>query len=111
MKKSKEITARDYAKIVEWSDEDQCFIGSAPPLIGQCCHGSDETDVYRELCQIVEEWITIHREDRRPLPPPRDYSGKSLLRIDPALHRLLATRAERTGKSLNQFVAKKLQSA
>ena len=111
MKKSKEFTARDYAKIVEWSDEDQCFIGSAPPLIGQCCHGADETAVYRELCQIVGEWITIHKEDRRPLPAPRDYSGKFVLRIDPALHRLLATRAERTGESLNNFVAKKLQSA
>jgi hypothetical protein len=28
-----------YTKLVEWSDEDACFVGSAPPLIGPCCHG------------------------------------------------------------------------
>ena len=68
-------------------------------------------DVYRELCQIAEEWVSIHDEDRRPLPPPREYSGKFVLRLDPALHRLLAARAEREGESLNNFVAKRLQSA
>ena len=26
--------AARYMKIVEWSDEDGCFVGSAPPLIG-----------------------------------------------------------------------------
>ena len=31
-----------YTKLVEWSGEDGCFIGSAPPLIGPCCHGQDE---------------------------------------------------------------------
>ncbi len=32
--------------IVEWSDEDGCFVGSAPPLIGPCCHDKDEAKVY-----------------------------------------------------------------
>ena len=31
--------ARRYLKVIEWSDEEACYIGSAPPLIGQCCHG------------------------------------------------------------------------
>ncbi len=31
--------ARPYVKIVEWSPEDACFVGSAPPLVGRCCHG------------------------------------------------------------------------
>jgi predicted RNase H-like HicB family nuclease len=37
--------ARKYLKIVEWSDEDGCYIGSAPPLIGQSCHGKIEAEV------------------------------------------------------------------
>jgi hypothetical protein len=40
--------AARYMKIVEWSDEDGCFMGSAPPLIGQCCHGKDEAKVYAQ---------------------------------------------------------------
>ena len=58
-----------YAKIVEWSDEDECFIGSAPGLIIGGCHGDDEQAVFEELCQIVEEVIKLHQEDGRPLPP------------------------------------------
>jgi len=65
-----------YVKIVEWSDEDQCFIGQCPGIIGPCCHGDDETQVYAELCDIVEEWITIMKQDGKPLPPPT--TGKNV---------------------------------
>jgi predicted RNase H-like HicB family nuclease len=59
-----------YLKIVTWSEEDQCFIGQCPGIIGPCCHGDDEAQVYAELCQIVEEWIEILRKDDKPLPQP-----------------------------------------
>jgi predicted RNase H-like HicB family nuclease len=70
-----------YLKIVEWSDEDGCFVGQCPGIIGPCCHGTDEAQVYAELCQIVDEWIEIMKKDGRPLPPPtagRDVVGKLL---------------------------------
>jgi predicted RNase H-like HicB family nuclease len=59
-----------YIKLVEWSDEDQCFVGQCPGIVGPCCHGTDETEVYRELCQIVDEWIDAMKRDGKPLPPP-----------------------------------------
>ena len=59
-----------YAKIVEWSEEDQCFVGSAPGLLFGGCHGLDEKEVFAELCQIVEETIGLYRQDGKPLPPP-----------------------------------------
>ena len=50
-----------YIKIVEWSNEDNCYIGSSPDLILGGCHGEDEPQVFSELCQIVEEIIAqIH---------------------------------------------------
>lgn len=49
--------SRDYLRIVEWSEEDGCFVGSAPPLIGRCCHGDTEASVLRQLGRIVEEWL------------------------------------------------------
>ncbi len=58
-----------YAKIVEWSEEDQCYVGSAPGLIYGGCHGDDERQVFAELCQIVEEAVALYRAERRPLPP------------------------------------------
>jgi predicted RNase H-like HicB family nuclease len=68
-----------YAKIVEWSDEDQCYVGSAPGLILGGCYGDDEKEVFDELCDIVEEAIAIYHKDGRPLPPPtsgRDFATK-----------------------------------
>ena len=68
-----------YAKVVEWSEEDQCYVGSAPGLIYGGCHGADEQAVFAELCQIVEETIELYRQDGKPLPPPtsgRDWANK-----------------------------------
>ena len=69
----------NYAKIVEWSDEDQCYVGSAPGLIYAGCHGDDEKAVFNELCQIVEEAIELYKQDGKLLPPPTsggDYANK-----------------------------------
>ncbi len=59
-----------YIKIVEWSEEDQCFVGQCPGLIGPCCHGEDEAEVYTQLCRIVEEWLDTLKCQHKPLPPP-----------------------------------------
>lgn len=68
-----------YAKIVEWSEEDQCYVGSAPGLIYAGCHGDDEKAVFSELCEIVDEAISLYKADGKPLPPPtsgRDFANK-----------------------------------
>ena len=59
-----------YIKIVEWSDKDHCFVGQCPGIIGPCCHGPNEAQVYVELCAIVDEWIETLKRDGKPLPPP-----------------------------------------
>ena len=59
-----------YAKIVEWSDVDNCYVGSAPGLILGGYHGDDEHAVFEELRQIVEETIALYEKDGKPLPPP-----------------------------------------
>jgi predicted HicB family RNase H-like nuclease len=103
--------ARRYLKVVEWSDEDQVYIGSALPLIGQCCHGGTEESVLRQLNAIVNEWVGHYLREGRSLPPApagREYSGRFLLRITPELHRRAALQAEARGESLNQFVSDRL---
>jgi len=59
-----------YAKIVEWSEEDQCFVGSAPGLVYGGCHGGDEKEVFDHLCRIVDEIIELYQQEGRSLPPP-----------------------------------------
>ena len=70
-----------YVKIVEWSDEDHCFVGSCPGLLYGGCHGEDEVVVFEQLCAAVDEAIELYRRDGKPLPPPtsgRDYASKML---------------------------------
>ena len=70
-----------YLKIVEWSDEDQCYVGSCPGLFYGGCHGDNEQTVFAELCQMVDEVIELYREDGKPLPSAtsgRDYATKML---------------------------------
>ena len=59
-----------YVKVVEWSEEDGCYVGSCPGLLYGGCHGDDERAVFAELCVIVEETIELYRADGKPLPPP-----------------------------------------
>ena len=58
-----------YLKIVEWSDEDGCYVGTCPGLMLGGVHGRNEARVYAELCRAVEEWISVHQQDGTPLPP------------------------------------------
>ncbi len=67
-----------YVKIIEWSEDDACYVGSCPGLFYGGCHGNDEQQVFEELCQIVEETIELYQQDGKPLPPPtsgRDFAN------------------------------------
>lgn len=64
------IERAKYIKLVEWSDEDECFIGYCPGIIGPCCHGDDEVEVYRQLCEIVDELLEHAQRKNKPLPDP-----------------------------------------
>lgn len=113
MKKDIKKQASRYVKIVEWSDEDGCFVGRCPELFGGGTHGDDEVQVYAELTAMVEEAVEDRIAEGRKLPAPvagQTYSGKFLLRTGPNLHKALAIRAFREGKSLNQICLEALQA-
>ena len=108
------VLARRYLKLVEWSDEDGCFVGSAPPIIGPCCHGRTEAEVMAQLSAIVEEWVRIMLADGHPLPADtagKKYSGQFVVRLAPELHKKASLKALARGESLNQFVATTLAGA
>jgi predicted HicB family RNase H-like nuclease len=103
-----------YLKIVEWSEEDQCYVGTCPGLMLGGIHGEVEEDVYRELCQAVEEWIELCQQDGDPLPEAtagKDYSGKFVIRVGSELHKSLAIGALRQGQSLNEHCVALLREA
>ncbi len=109
--KNVEKIADQYLKIVEWSDEDKCFVGRCPGLFFGGCHGSDEVEVYRELREIVKEHVSDMLKRKKPLPAPtagKHYSGKFVVRMSPELHKKVAIQAMARGESLNQFITEQL---
>lgn len=106
--------AARYTKFVEWSDEDQCFVGRCPEVMLGGVHGNDEAKVYGELCQAVEEMIEAIHADGDELPEPfsaKKFSGQFVLRVEPAIHRRLAVKARAASESLNSFCVKTLCKA
>jgi predicted HicB family RNase H-like nuclease len=56
----------------------------------------ESVDDYLEFCQ------------QRGEQPDKPFSGRFLLRVDPALHRRLAERSAQDGESLNNWIALEL---
>lgn len=59
-----------YHKWVEWSEEDQVYIGRCPDLITGI-HGDDPVRLYAELCETVDEVVKHFEATSRPLPAPK----------------------------------------
>ena len=111
-RKQLKAQAGHYAKFVEWSEEDQTFIGRCPELMLGGVHGNDEAKVYAELCVAAEEMVALIYSDGHELPEPLDkFSGKFVLRVEPAIHRRLAAKALAAGESLNSYCVKNLVKA
>ncbi len=64
------MKADNYHKWVEWSDEDQVYLGRCPDIITGI-HGDDPIQVYKDLCEVVEDVIRHFESENRPLPIPR----------------------------------------
>jgi len=101
-----------YLKIVEWSEEDQCYVGTCPGLFYGGCQGENEAEVYKKLFEIVEENINLYKENGKSLPletTGKEYSGKFLLRPGKELHKDLAIRTLQADESLNNFCLNSLK--
>ncbi len=61
-----------YKKIVVWSNEAACFIGTCPELMDGGIHGKDALKVFKDLCVACEEVIEIYEEDGVDLPGQKE---------------------------------------
>ncbi|MEZ4863525.1 MAG: type II toxin-antitoxin system HicB family antitoxin [Caldilineaceae bacterium] len=101
---------RDYTARIEYSDEDSCFVGHIAGIrdvVG--FHAESVAELRTAFAEAVDDYLeTCAQLGRIPQKP---YSGKVLLRIDPALHARAAARAEAEGKSLNLWAQELFQRA
>mgnify|MGYP001812349956 CR=1 FL=1 len=104
------MTYKGYAARVEYSDEDQCFIGRIAGIrdvIG--FHGDSVASLRAAFEEAVDDYLeTCAKLDR---DPQRPFSGNLMLRIPPEVHAAVATAAEVSGKSINQWATETFERA
>jgi predicted HicB family RNase H-like nuclease len=71
--------------------------------------GTSVRELQRELAASVEDYLAFCTE--RGEDPERPYSGRFLVRVPPEVHRAAAIAAARAGRSLNSWVAERLERA
>ena len=71
--------------------------------------GATFAEVEQAFHDSVDDYLAFCAQ--RGEAPDRPYSGKIALRVDPEVHRRAAARAEAEGVSLNQWIARRIETA
>lgn len=104
------MTYKGYAASIEYSDDDECFIGHIAGINDRVgFHGESVAELREAFHEAVEDYhetcALVGKEPQKP------YSGKLMLRIHPELHATIATAAQISGQSINQWISKALAQA
>lgn len=98
------MTYRGYAARIDYSDEDGCFVGHIAGIndvVG--FHGESVEELRDAFVESVDDYLETCEKLNRP--PQKPYSGNLMLRIPPQVHAAIATAAEVSGKSINQWAS------
>jgi predicted HicB family RNase H-like nuclease len=104
------MTYKGYAARIEYSDEDECFIGHIAAIQDVVGFHGDSVESLREAFEeAVDDYLeTCEKLNRAPQKP---YSGNLMLRIPPEVHAAVAANAEVEGKSINQWATDTFKAA
>ena len=101
------MTYKGYAAQIRYSDEDGCFVGHIAginDIVG--FHGESVSELRAAFKEAVDDYLeTCAKLSRSPQKP---YSGRLMLRIPPEIHAAVATAAEVSGQSINQWATERL---
>ena len=101
---------RGYAGQVEFDDETGIFHGEVLDLRDVITfQGKSVDEIERAFRESVDDYLAFCEE--RGEEPDKAFSGRLMLRLPPDVHRKAYVRARREGKSLNQWIAEKLERA
>ncbi len=101
---------RGYTGHAEFDDEVGLFHGEVLDLRDVITfQGTSVEELEREFRDSVDDYLEFCEE--RGEEPDRPFSGRLMLRLSPNVHRDMYVRARQEGKSLNQWIAEKLEQA
>lgn len=97
-----------YRSVVEWSQQDECFIARAPAFEALAAHGETADAAVRELAVAGEAVVAVMKETGRPVPAHdanvADFAGKVALRMPRTVHARVARLASAEDVSVNQLL-------
>lgn len=97
----------DYQMVIEWSEEDACYLVTLPAWQNAQTHGATLAKAAQRGHEVLRLLIDSALKKGENIPEPqRRHSGNLRLRV--SLHGRLAREAEREGVSLNQWIVGKL---
>ena len=101
---------KGYAGHVEFDDETGIFHGEVLDLRDVITfQGKSVEEIERAFRESVDDYLEFCEERHEELDKP--FSGRLMLRLPPDVHRKAYVSARREGKSLNQWIAEKLEKA
>ncbi len=101
---------KGYSAHVEFDDDDGLFFGRIAGIADTVSfHGVSVDELRDAFHEAVDDYISVCAKIGKP--PQKSYSGKLMLRVDPAVHAMAAVAAETSGKSLNQWGEEALADA
>ena len=76
----KKIRELKYTIVIQWSNEDKCYVVSLPDftdIMQPCTHGDTYEEALKNAQEVLEMLISSYLEDGQPIPEPQ-ILGKSL---------------------------------
>src|SRR3989304_1707191 len=101
---------RGYVAKVDFDEDGDLFHGEVVKLRAVITFkGKSVSELRKAMRESVEDYLAFCEE--RKEEPEKPFSGRLLVRIDPALHREIYVRSREEDKSLNSWIAEKLGEA
>ncbi|KQQ23837.1 antitoxin HicB [Methylobacterium sp. Leaf123] len=101
---------RGYEAFVEYDEEAELFHGEVLNLRDVITfQGRSVDELKQALADSIDDYLAFCAE--RGEEPEKPFSGQFVVRVDPGLHRAVASAARRAGLSLNKWIARTLEQA
>lgn len=100
----KPMTYRGYSAKIEYSEKEECLIGRVPNIQHPITFRGDSV---KEIRQAFEEAVDAYLEScaQRKEAPEKPSDNRTVVRVSPALHSVLALVAGHENKSVNTWLA------
>lgn len=104
------MSYKGYQAIVAYDEDAEIFHGEVVNLRDVITfQGKSVKELKKAFADSVEDYIDFCAQ--RGETPEKPFSGQFVVRVDPPIHRAVATAAKQAGMSLNKWVAVTLERA